>query len=310
MPGQHWEARRMNGIPFSGIRKIFQAATELERQGKKVIHLEIGRPDFDTPQHIKEAAKQAIDEGFVHYTSNYGTPDLREAIAEKLLRENGIHVDPENEIIVTVGANEAILLAMLALLDPGDEVIIPDPIWLHYFYCAQLAEARPVHLPIRQENKFQIDPSDLHKALSPRTKMIIVNSPHNPTGAILDEETLKAIATIAIERDLLVISDEIYEKIIYDGAIHHSMASLPDMADRTLTVNGFSKAYSMTGWRLGYVAGRKTLIDSLIRVHQYSATCATSFAQKGAVAAYRGSQTCVRDMVSEFDRRRQFLVQA
>jgi aminotransferase len=310
MSRQNWEAKRMSPIPFSGIRKIFQAAVALEGEGKKVIHLEIGRPDFDTPQHIKAAAKQALDEGYVHYTSNYGMPELREAIAEKLHRENGIQVDPETEVIVTVGANEAILLAMLALLDPGDEVLIPDPIWLHYFYCTQLAEARPIHIPVREENKFQIDPSDLRRAITPKTKMIVINSPHNPTGAMLGEETLQAIARIAIEHDLLVISDEIYEKITYDEARHCSIASLPDMADRTLTVNGFSKAYSMTGWRLGYVAAPKKLIDSLIRVHQYSATCATSFAQKGAVAAYRESQACVQEMVNEFDRRRRFLVEA
>lgn len=307
---KHWEARRMGSIPFSGIRKIFQAALELERAGKEVIHLEVGRPDFDTPRHIKEAAKQALDEGFVHYTSNYGAPELREAIARKLLVENGIQINPDNEVIVTVGANEALLLAMLALLDPGDEVLIPDPIWLHYFYCARLAEAQPVHVPLREENRFQFDLSDLERAITPKAKMIVVNSPHNPSGAVLDKETLEAIARIAIKHDLLVISDEIYEKIIYDGAQHHSLASLPGMADRTLTVNGFSKAYSMTGWRLGYVAARKNLIDSLIRVHQYSATCANSFAQKGAVAAYRASQDCVREMVSEFDRRRKFLVGA
>jgi aminotransferase len=300
MSRQDWEAKR----------KIFQAAVALESEGKKVIHLEIGRPDFDTPQHIKEAAKQALDEGYVHYTSNYGVPELREAIAEKLHRENGVQVDPATEVIVTVGANEAILLAMLALLDPGDEVLIPDPIWLHYFYCTQLAEARPVHVPLREENKFQIDPSDLQRAITPKTKMIVINSPHNPTGAILGEESLQAVARIANKHDLLVISDEIYEKITYDEARHYSIASLPDMADRTLTVNGFSKAYSMTGWRLGYVAAPKKLSDSLIRVHQYSATCATSFAQKGAVAAYRESQACVQEMVNEFDRRRRFLVEA
>jgi aminotransferase len=310
MPRQDWEAKRMSQIPFSGIRKIFQAAVALESEGKKIIHLEIGRPDFDTPQHIKEAAKQALDEGYVHYTSNYGVLELREAIAEKLHRENGIQVDPATEVIVTVGANEAILLAMLALLDPGDEVLIPDPIWLHYFYCTQLAEAKPIHIPLREENKFQIDPSDLQRAITPKTKMIVINSPHNPTGAMLGEESLQAIARIAIEHDLLVISDEIYEKITYDEARHCSIASLPDMADRTLTVNGFSKAYSMTGWRLGYVAAPRKLIDSLIRVHQYSATCATSFAQKGAVAAYRASQACVQEMVNEFDRRRRFLVEA
>jgi aspartate/methionine/tyrosine aminotransferase len=300
----------MKAIPFSGIRKIFQAAVELEREGKSVIHLEIGRPDFDTPQHIKDAASQSLDDGFVHYTSNYGDLDLRNAIAEKLSRENGILVAPDDEIIVTVGANEGILLTMLALLDPGDEVLIPDPVWLHYFYCVQLADGKPVHVPLGEENGFRVVPSDLEQAITPKSKMIVITTPHNPTGAVLDKETLEAIASIAIQHDLLVVSDEIYEKIIYDGAQHHSIASLPGMADRTITLNGFSKAYSMTGWRLGYVAARKQLIDSLIRVHQYSTTCATSFAQKGAVAAYTQPQDCVREMVNEFDRRRRFLVGA
>jgi aminotransferase len=310
MPRERWEARRMNAIPFSGIRVIFQAAAELESQGKQVIHLEIGRPDFDTPQHIKDAAKQALDEGFVHYTSNYGILELREAIAEKLHRENGIQVDPQSEIIVTLGVNQALSTTMLALLDPGDEVLVPDPFYLNYLNCMRLAEARAIHVPLREENEFQVDPSDLEQAVTPKTKMIIINSPHNPTGAVLDSETIEAIANVAIEHDLLVLSDEIYEKIIYDRTEHHSIASLPGMGERTVTLNGFSKAYSMTGWRLGYVAARKHLIDPLIRTHQYVGTSANSFAQKGAVAAYRGPQDCVQEMVSEFDRRRLFVMEA
>jgi aspartate/methionine/tyrosine aminotransferase len=310
MPRERWEARRMNAIPFSGIRKIFQAAAELESQGQQVIHLEIGRPDFDTPQHIKESAKQALDEGFVHYTSNYGILELREAIAEKLHSENGIQVDPQSEIIVTLGANQALSTSMLALLDPGDEVLVSDPFYLNYLNCMRLAEARAVRVPLREENEFQVAPSDLEQAITRKTKMIIINSPHNPTGAVLDRETLEAVAKIAIEHDLLVLSDEIYEKLIYDGTKHYSIASLPGMAERTVTVNGFSKAYSMTGWRLGYVAARQGLIDPLIRAHQYIGTSANSFAQKGAVAAYRGPQDCVREMVTEFDRRREFLVEA
>jgi aminotransferase len=274
MPRERWEARRMNAIPFSGIRKIFQAAAELESQGQQVIHLEIGRPNFDTPQHIKESAKQALDEGFVHYTSNYGILELREAIAEKLHSENGIQVDPQSEIIVTLGANQALSTSMLALLDPGDEVLVSDPFYLNYLNCMRLAEARAVRVPLREENEFQVAPSDLEQAITRKTKMIIINSPHNPTGAVLDRETLEAVAKIAIEHDLLVLSDEIYEKLIYDGTKHYSIASLPGMAERTVTVNGFSKAYSMTGWRLGYVAARQGLIDPLIRAHQYIGTSA------------------------------------
>lgn len=303
-----WQAQRMREIPFSGIRKIMHEATQLEKEGHPIIHLEIGRPDFDTPQHIKDAAKRALDEGMVHYTSNYGTLELRQAIADKLQRENGVVVDPATEIIVTVGTNQAIAIAMLALIDPGDEVLIPDPSWLHYFYCVQMAGGIPIHVPVRAENQFHIDPADVRRAITPRTKMLVVNSPHNPTGAVLGKDTLQALARIAIENDLLVLSDEIYEKIIYDDASHHSIASFPGMADRTLTANGFSKAYSMTGWRLGYIAGRKNLIDALIRVHQYSATSATSFAQAGALEAYRGPQDCVREMTNEFARRRDLVL--
>jgi aminotransferase len=199
---------------------------------------------------------------------------------------------------------------MLALLDPGDEVLVPDPFYLNYLNCMRLAEARAVRIPLGEENGFQVAPSDLEQAITPKTKMIITNSPHNPTGAVLDKETIEAIAQVAIEHDLLVLSDEIYEKLIYDGTKHHSIASLPGMAERTVTVNGFSKAYSMTGWRLGYIAAHKHLIDPLIRAHQYIGTSANSFAQKGAVAAYRGPQDCVQEMVTEFDRRRKFLVEA
>ncbi len=307
---KNWHAERMTDIPFSGIRKIMQEAASLESQGKSIIHLEIGRPDFDTPQHIKDAAKRALDAGMVHYTSNYGTLELRQAIAEKLQRDNAIRVDPATEIIVTVGTNEAVAIAMLALIDPGDEVLIPDPTWLHYFYCVQLAGGVPIHVPLREANKFQIDPADVARAITSRTKMLIVNSPHNPTGAVLDQALLKEIAALAIKHDLLVLSDEIYEKIIYDGFAHFSIANLPGMAERTLTANGFSKTYSMTGWRLGYIAARKHFADAMIRVHQYSATSATSFAQAGGLAAYRGSQECVREISAEFARRRDFVVRA
>lgn len=300
----------MQDIPFSGIRKIFQAATALEKEGKKVIHLELGRPDFDTPQHIKAAARQALDDGLVHYTSNYGLPELRQAIADKLRQENGLQVDPETEIIVTVGAGEAIFLITTALLDPGDEVLVPDLFWLNYQHCPHLSGAKVAPVPLREENNFQLDPDDLARAVTPRSKLIFLNTPHNPTGAVFDENTVAAVARIAQEQNLLVVSDEMYEKIIYDGVKHHSIGGWPGMAERTLTVNGFSKAYSMTGWRLGYVAGPRPLIDPLLKVHQYSVTCATSFAQKGAVMAYRGPQETVQEMVAEFDRRRKFLVEA
>lgn len=297
-------------IPFSGIRRVSERANQLDREGKTVIHMEIGRPDFDTPAHIKRTAVQALDEGFIHYTSNYGILSLRQAIAEKLRRDNQIQVDPEGELIVTVGAAEALSIAMLAFLNPDDQVLVPDPAWINYFSAPRLAGAQVITYSLRPERGFQPDPDELAKQITPRTRMLLINSPGNPTGRIIDRETLAAIADLAVARNLLVVSDEIYEKIVYDGAEHVSVASLPGMAERTLTVNGFSKAYAMDGWRLGYVAAARPLIAAMIRVRQNLTTTPASFAQVGAVAAYRGDQACVEEMRREFDRRRQYLVAA
>lgn len=304
-----WEANRMKGVPFSGIRKMMGRAVELENQGKPVIHLEIGRPDFDTPVHIKEAAKTALDDGKVHYTSNYGVPEIRRAIAQKLRSDNQLEFDPNTEIAVTIGANEAVFLAIMATVNDGDEVLIPDPSWLNYFYCVAIAGGVPVSVPLRAEKGFRMDPEDVAGAITPRTRMLVVMSPHNPTGAVLDRGHLEALADLARKRNLLVLSDEIYEKMVYDGAAHHSIAALPGMRERALVVNGFSKTYSMTGWRLGYVAAPRALMDILIRVHQYTVVCATSFAQYGGVAAYEGPQDCVRAMLAEFSRRRELILE-
>lgn len=297
-------AKRMDIIPFSRIREIVEEVNRRETRGEKIIHLEIGRPDFDTPSHIKEAAVKALSEGKVHYTSNYGIPELRNAIAEKFKKDNGLIYDPFDEIIVTIGATEGIFLTMMALLDPGDEVIIPSPSFPCYAQCANMIEAVPVLVPLQQENDFEPIIEDFKARITPATKMIVINTPHNPTGAIYSEKTLKQLAQLALENDLIVLSDEIYEKNIYDAYKHFSIASLPGMQERTVTVNGFSKSHCMTGWRLGYLASSKELIGGLIRIHQYSAVCATSFAQHGAVAALKGSQECVETWGREFDRRR------
>lgn len=304
-----YAAERMKDVKFSEIRSILEKAAGLERQGKEVIHLEIGRPDFLTPPHIIQAAKDALEKGMVHYTSNYGILELRQAIAEKLARENGLKADPREEIIVTIGAAEAVFLALISFLDPGDEVLVPDPSWLNYFRCAAMIGARAVSVPLSPSDGWELDPDVLRKLVSKRTKMLILLSPHNPTGSVLSEERLRAIADFAIEHDLLVVSDEIYERIIYDGAKHISIASLPGMWARTITINGFSKAYSMTGWRLGYLVAAKPLAQVLIRAHQYVVTSATSFAQAGAVIAYTSSQECVANMVAEFDRRRGLVIE-
>jgi aspartate/methionine/tyrosine aminotransferase len=300
----------MESIPFSGIRRVFEEANRRQAAGEGIVHLEIGRPDFDTPAHIKEAAKRALNEGKVHYSSNYGVPELREAIAQKLEQDNGLSYDPATEIIVTVGTNEAVFITMLALLNPGDEVLIPDPCWLHYFYCTQMAGAVPISVPIREENDFNPDIEEFQRRITPKTRMIIINTPNNPTGAIYTDEVLEELAQLAREKDLLVLSDEIYEKMVYSGNRHFSIGGLPGMRERTITVNGFSKIYAMTGWRLGYAAANQELTRAMIRIHQYTTVCATSFAQWGAVEALNGPQGEAEMMVKEFDRRRKLVYAA
>jgi aminotransferase len=300
-------ADRMETIPFSGIRKVFEEVIRREKAGEKIIHLSIGRPDFDTPKNIKEAAKKALDDGKVHYASNYGIPELRDAIAQKTEQENNIGYDPASEIVVTVGANEGVLLAMMGLLNPGDEVLIPDPVWLHYFYCVQMAGAVPISVPTREENEFVPRIEEFKGLLTEKTKMIVLTSPNNPTGAVASAEVLDALAQLAKEKDLFVISDEIYESMVYDGNRHISIASLPGMKERTIIVNGFSKKYSMTGWRLGWICSDKALMSAMIRIHQYTTVCVTTFAQYGAAEALTGPQDEINRMITEFDRRRGFV---
>ncbi len=303
-------ADRMKSIPFSGIRGVFEEVARRERMGEKIINLNIGEPDFDTPKHIKESAKKALDEGKTHYSSNFGIPELREALAQKLSQENGLSYDPATEIIVTVGGNEAVLITMMGLLNPGDEVLIPDPCWLNYFYCVQMAGAVPISVPAKEEYEFIPHINDFRSRLTPRTRMIIINTPNNPTGAVYSANALEELAQLAQEKDLFVLSDEIYEKMVYDGARHASIGSFPRMKERVITANGFSKRYSMTGWRLGYVAADREVISALIRIHQYATICATSFAQWGAVAALRGPQTEINHMIEEFNRRRNLVYSA
>ncbi len=300
----------MESIPFSGIRKVFEEVNRRTAAGEDIIHLEIGRPDFDTPAHIKEAAKKALDEGKVHYSSNYGFPELREAIAQKLGKDNGLSYDSATEIIVTVGTNEAVFMAMMAFLNPGDEVLIPDPCWLHYFYCAQMAGAVPISVPVREENQFNPQIDEFRSRITPNTKMMVINTPNNPTGAVYSLEALEELAQFARETELFVLSDEIYEKMVYEGTRHFSIGGFPGMRERTITVNGFSKIYAMTGWRLGYAAADHELIKAMIRIHQYTTVCATSFAQWGAIGALEGPQSEAAMMVKEFDRRRKLVFTA
>ena len=305
-----YDAERMNRIPFSGIRKVFEEVHKRELQGQHIVNLGIGRPDFDTPENIKEVTKKALDDGQVHYASNYGTDDLRKAIADKFRCDNGLIFDPDEEIMVTVGANEAVFLTMMAFINPGEEVLVPDPFWPHYFPCVEMAGGIPVSVPIYEKNDFNPAAEDILDKCTEKTKLIIINSPQNPTGAVFSQKTLQDIAEISINNDLLVLSDEIYEKLIYGEERHYSIAALPGMRKRTITVNGFSKSYAMTGWRLGYLGIDKSLMSPMIRAHQYSTVCVSTFSQYGATEALNGPQTEMVKMVKEFNRRKDLVTQS
>jgi aspartate/methionine/tyrosine aminotransferase len=272
-----------------------------------LVHLEIGEPDFSTPQHIVDAAKKALDEGYTRYTPNAGYKDLRESISRKLLTDNKIEADPEKEVIVTSGAMQATSSGMLVTINPGDEVIIPDPAYESFVRQTKFAGGVAVRVPVREEDDFRLNPEEVERAISKRTKMIIINSPANPTGSVMLKDDLEGIAEVAIDHDLLVLSDEIYEKMLYDGAQHYSIASFPGMEDRVITVFALSKTYAMTGWRLGYAVAPKRILEEMVKLQEFYVTCATSICQKAAVAALDGPQEFVSHMVSEFKRRRDYM---
>ncbi len=296
-------ADRMKIINPSATVKLSSTVAQMRKQGIDVISFSLGEPDFDTPRNISDAAIKAINGGFTHYTPAAGLPELREAIAEKSKRENGIPCEPKN--VMVAPAKFAIYAAVTANIDPGDEVIIPDPSWVSYSEMVKLAGGKPVLVPHREGWRWH--PGDIEAAITPRTKMIMVNSPANPTGAVYSKEDLKAIADIAADRKLLVISDEIYEKILYDGT-HHSIASFPGMFERTITVNGFSKAYAMTGWRVGWLAAPDDLFGDILKIQEHAMTCVTSFVQLAAVEALLGPQDSVRRMTETFRRRRDLIM--
>ena len=332
-------ALRLQRVPFSGIRKVFEAVRELESRGREVIHWQIGRPDFDTPAHIKQAAIEALQRGEVHYAPNAGIPSLRRAIAERTRLDTGVDVDGESQVIVMAGANEGILVTMLAFLNPGDEVLVPDPCWHHYKSCTALAEGNPVEVPTRAEDGFALRPEEVEKRITPRTRLLCIASPGNPTGCVQDLATLEALADIARRHNLLVLSDEIYSRIYYgagDGEAAPSAApddvsaagrsdtdrphrqapsaapsiwSLPGMAERTVIINGCTKTYSMDGWRLGWTVASPELTRALLKVRQYTTVCVNTFAQYGGAAALTGDQGCVGEMVAEFARRRRIVVE-
>jgi aspartate aminotransferase len=299
-------AQRMVGI---GTETAFEAAARaraLEAQGRHIVHLEIGEPDFDTPVNIRDAAKRALDEGWTHYGPPLGQPKLREAIAAESKRFRGIDVDPQT-VVVTPGAKPIMYYAILALIEPGDEVVYPDPGFPIYESMTRFTGGTPVPYALREENDFRLDPDELRSLITDRTKLIIFNSPHNPTGGVLTREDITAIADIARERDITVMADEIYGRGIFEGE-HVSIATLPDMRERTIILDGFSKAWAMTGWRLGFAILPRELVDPFSKLIINSVSCTSSFEQIAAVEALEGPQDSVRQMVEEFRARRELIV--
>lgn len=296
-------AERVKNIPFSGIRKFF----DIVSKRKDVVSLGVGEPDFPTPDPMKLAAIAAIEEDFNNYTSNYGLIELRQKIAEKLNRENSMKYNPENQVLVTTGTSEALDLAFRAILDPGDEVIVPEPSYVAYKPCVWFAHCKPVPVVMREENEFRVDVDDIKSAVTEKTKAIIVASPNNPTGSVLRKSDLEEIADISVENDLMVISDELYEDLIYDGLKHYSIGSFKGMEDRTITINGFSKGFAFTGWRLGYAAGSTEVVEAMMKIHQYTMLSAPTVAQYSALAFDKCGKH-VREMVKEYDTRRRLIV--
>jgi aminotransferase len=296
-------SRRMQAVPASGIRKFFDLLSTID----DVISLGVGEPDYVTPEPIRRAAIESIERGETHYTSNYGLPELREKLSAHIERLYGVHYDPRNEIIITSGASEAFDVALRALLDPGDEVLCPDPSYVAYAPTTVMAGGCFVPVPTYASNDFRLLPADVEAAITPRTKALLLGYPSNPTGATMGREDLVAIGEVAKQHDLAVISDELYDRMTYVGE-HTCFASLPGMQGRTVLLGGFSKAYAMTGWRLGWVAAPGPLAEAIMKVHQYVMMSAPTAAQYAGIAAIDEGEEFVAQMVAEYDRRRRLIV--
>jgi aspartate/methionine/tyrosine aminotransferase len=291
---------RLEPVKESAIRRFI----ELASKSKDASHFEHGEPSFSTPDHIVEAAIKAMRDGHTHYGPTPGLPELRKAISEKLTRENRIPIDGPEEVLVVSGTQEGMFLAAMTFLQPGDEALVLDPYYPAYFEETLIAGAKPVTVPLSADSGYRIDAKHLEQYVTPKTRMVWLNSPANPTGHVFSKKDLEEVAAVAERNDLLVFTDEIYEKLVYDGAEHVSIGRLPGMEERVITTNGFSKCYAMAGWRIGYLAADKTLIDQMSKLHYYAVLCASTIAQIAGLAALNGPQDCVRDMVQEYDRRR------
>ena len=293
------------GLKPSGIRKFFDLVSEME----DVISLGVGEPDFDTPWHIRDEGIYALEQGKTFYTSNSGLKELREEICSYIKRTQGVEYNPLNEVIVTVGGSEAIDIGLRAMINQGDEVIIPQPAYVSYYPCALLAGAKPVIIDLKAENDFRLTAEELLNSITPKTKVLILPFPNNPTGAIMEKEDLEKIAKICIEKDIYVLSDEIYSALTYKGK-HVSIASIEGMKERTILINGFSKSYAMTGWRLGYACGPSEIIKQMTKIHQFAIMCAPTTSQYAAVEALKNGDDDVRLMRGAYNQRRRFLMNA
>jgi len=286
---------------------MVEAAQELEAEGKKVIHLEIGRPDFNTPDNIVNAAIDALKAGKVHYSANAGIAELRKAICKKYSKRYNYNCDFATEVVVTNGVAEGIYLAMGALLNPGDQILIPDPAWINYEVVPLMGLAEPIKYSLRAENDFLPDLAEIEDKITNRTKMIMLVNPSNPAGRVIPDETLRGIASLTQKYNLIIVSDEIYEDIVYSPTKFTSLACFEDIRDRLIILNGFSKTYSMTGWRMGYALGPAEMINAMLRLHQYTITSTNTFSQWGALEALEGTQQPIVDMLNEFERRKDFV---
>ena len=302
-------ASRVNQVTPSLTLAIDSLAKEMKKNGEDVCSFSAGEPDFDTPTHIKAAAKKALDEGKTRYGPAAGEAGLRKAIAEKLLRDNQLAYNADN-VIVTNGGKQSLYNLIMALIEAGDEVIIPAPYWLSYPEMVTLAGGKSVIVNTSLENQYKITPEQLEAAITPKTKLFVLNSPSNPTGIVYTPEEIAALAKIVVEKDILVVSDEIYEKILYDGAIHRSIASFgPEIFQRSIISNGFAKAFSMTGWRVGYIAGPVEIVKAMTKIQGHSTSNVCTFAQYGAIAALESPQDCIEEMVKAFSERRQYILE-
>jgi aminotransferase len=290
-------------VPASGIRRFFDLVSEMD----DVISLGVGEPDFVTPWRVREAAIYSLEQGHTSYTSNYGLRELRDEIAQMLGARYDVHYDPVREILITVGVSEALDVAFRALLNPGDEVLVPEPCYVSYVPCVAFAAGCPVSVPCRAADGFRVRADEIAKRITPKTKAILLSYPSNPTGATMDRAGLEAIVRLAVEHDLYLLSDEIYDRLSYDD-VHTCLASLPGARERTILLNGFSKAYAMTGWRIGYACAPAPIVEMMMKIHQYTMLCASITAQKAAIEALRHGERDVQEMVADYDRRRRLFV--